>query len=236
MRHLALLVVFQAHPERALCAICPLMGFNNNPVRVERTVMKRRVLLAGVSLSTIGVGAAFGSGAFTTVSADRSVELEVKNDANARISFEKGDGATQVIETTDGSGDSASVIKLTQSDLNEQAKTSFIDALTITNNGTGGSAPDVNLYVEDSDLLGGTWDSTTDNEEDTDDTLDFQKNSNSASIVGSENSVSLNAGSDSEDAGDSVAIDIIINLQTGGNKTALEGIETVTFVAEAQSS
>lgn len=197
--------------------------------------MKRRALLAGVGLSTVGVGAAFGSGAFTTVSADRSVELEVKSDADARIGFEPGSGASQIIETTDGSGDAASVIKLTQSDLNEQAKTSFSEALTITNNGTGGSAPNVDLYVEDSDLLGGTWDSAN-GDEGTDDILDFQKNSDSASIVGSGNSISLNSGADGDDAGDSVAIDIIVNLQTGGNETALEGIETVTFVAEAQSS
>jgi hypothetical protein len=197
--------------------------------------MKRRALLAGVGLSTVGVGAAFGSGAFTTVSADRSVELDVKSDADARIGFEPGSGASQIIETTDGSGDAASVIKLTQSDLNEQAKTSFSEALTITNNGTGGSAPNVDLYVEDSDLLGGTWDSANGDEE-TDDILDFQKNDDSASIVGSGNSISLNSGADGDDAGDSVAIDIIVNLQTGGNETALEGIETVTFVAEAQSS
>jgi len=138
--------------------------------------MKRRALLAGVGLSTVGVGAAFGSGAFTTVSADRSVELEVKSDADARIGFEPGSGASHIIETTDESGDAASVIKLTQSDLNEQAKTSFSEALTITNNGTGSSAPNVDLYVEDSDLLGGTWDSANGDEE-TDDILDFQKNS-----------------------------------------------------------
>lgn len=198
--------------------------------------MKRRALLAGVGLSTVGVGAAFGSGAFTTVSADRSVELEVKSDADARIGFEPGSGASHIIETTDESGDAASVIKLTQSDLNEQAKTSFSEALTITNNGTGSSAPNVDLYVEDSDLLGGTWDSSNDADEGTDDILDFQKNDDSESIVGSGNSISLNSGADGDDAGDSVAIDIIVNLQTGGNETALEGIETVTFVAEAQSS
>ncbi|ESS04887.1 MAG: hypothetical protein A07HR67_00237 [uncultured archaeon A07HR67] len=155
--------------------------------------MKRRALLAGVGLSTVGVGAAFGSGAFTTVSADRSVELEVKSDADARIGFEPGSGASQIIETTDGNGDAASVIKLTQSDLNEQAKTSFLNALTITNNGTGNSAPNVDLYIEDNDLLGGTWDSANSGEG-TDDILDFQTNSDSASIVGSSNSISLNSG------------------------------------------
>lgn len=194
--------------------------------------MRRRALLAGVGLSSVGVGAAFGSGAFTTVEADRSVELSVENDANARIGFEKNEnGAGQIIETT-SEGSSASVIKFAQDDLNEQAKTSFLKALTVTNNGTGSSAPDVDLYVEDGDLLGGEWDSDDDGDETKDDILDFRE-ADGSSIVGTDNSITLNAGADGEDQGDSVNVDVVVDLRNGGDETALEGIEKVTFVAEA---
>jgi hypothetical protein len=181
--------------------------------------------------TSLSAGAIFGSGAFTTIEADRSVELDVKSDAKARIGFEKnGDGAGQIVKTTEGDNSAASIIKFTQADLNEQAKTSFLKALTITNNGTGDSAPDVNLYVKDGELLGGEWDSGDDNGETIDDILDFRENGGD-SIVG--NSIELKAGTDQDNPGDSVNIDVVVNLRNGGDEEALEGIEKVTFVAEA---
>lgn len=182
--------------------------------------MKRRVLLAGIGLSSIGVGAAFGSGAFTTVSADRNVELNVANDENARISFEPGN--TRIVETTDGSGDAASVINFSRDDLNEQSKTLFEEALDITNNGSTDD-PDVNVYVEDAgdDDLG-------DGE-----SLDFRE-PDGDSIVGSGNSVTLVT--DSSGSGNTISVDIVVDLRDeGNNETTLEDIEQVTFVVEATS-
>jgi len=193
--------------------------------------MNRRSVLFAMGATSLSAGAIFGSGAFTTIEADRSVELDVKSDAKARIGFEKnGDGAGQIVKTTEGDNSAASIIKFTQADLNEQAKTSFLKALTITNNGTGDSAPDVNLYVKDGELLGGEWDSGDDNGETIDDILDFRENGGD-SIVG--NSIELKAGTDQDNPGDSVNIDVVVNLRNGGDEEALEGIEKVTFVAEA---
>jgi len=62
----------------------------------------------------------------------------------------------------------------------------------------------------------------------------WENNSDSTPVVGSGNSIQLSSGSDSDDAGDNANIDIILNFQTVGNKNVLEGIGTVTFIAEAQ--
>lgn len=182
--------------------------------------MKRRVLLAGIGLSSIGVGAAFGSGAFTSVSADRDVELNVESDENARISFEPGN--TRIVETTDGSGDAASVIKFSRDDLNEQSKTLFEEALDITNNGSTDD-PDVNVYVEDNED-----DDLGDGE-----SLDFRE-PDGDSIVSSGNSVTLET--DSSGSGNTISVDIVVDLrEEENNETTLESIEQVTFVVEAIS-
>mgnify|MGYP005863824689 CR=1 FL=1 len=179
--------------------------------------MKRRVLLAGVGLSSIGVGAAFGSGAFTTVSADRDVELNVESDNNARISFKPGN--TRIVRTTDGDSDAASVVEFSRNDLNEQSKTLFEGALDITNNGDEDD-PDVDVYVEDNgDNLGDGK------------SLDFREH-DADSIVGSDSSVMLEA--DASEPNNTVSVDVVVDLrEDGNNETTLEDIDQVTFVVEA---
>ncbi|WP_080510381.1 hypothetical protein [Halorubrum coriense] len=178
--------------------------------------MRRRALLAGIGLSSVGVGAAFGSGAFTTVSANRTVDLSVENDADARIGFGPGTGASGVIETSTDD-DSADVITFSQSDLNEQAKTLFEDALTVTNNGESGD-PAVEIYVKEVSNVG----------TESSDALDFQTATDNTSIVGSTNADEL-----ATDGG-SVSLDIVVDLRNGANKTALESITEVTFIADAK--
>lgn len=193
--------------------------------------MKRRVLLAGLGTASIGVGAAFGSGAFTTIEADRTVELNVSNDSSAQIALKKGTGkgADRLIkDDTDGEGD-IEVIKFAQGSLNRQSKTIFNEALTIKNNTDN---LNVELYVsetaEDSnendlDISGGP--------------IDFQVSNDDSSIVEDSNTNGPGTPNTSIDAKDSVNLDIVINLREDdisdddtGAEDKLKKITQVTFV------
>jgi hypothetical protein len=204
--------------------------------------MKRRVVLAGLGTASIGVGTAFGSGAFTSIEANRNVELNVKGDSSAQIKFRKGEGtgADRLIATDESNA--VDVIKFTQTNLNEQSTTTFKRALEIENNtdesgpvSAAGSGLTVDLYVQERDD-GGIGD-------DDGDVLDFrvEDGDGTRSIVkdgDGKNAVQLPATGDS--GADTAEIDIVVDLR-GENVTDdqssddndLEAIEQIVFVVEA---
>jgi hypothetical protein len=65
--------------------------------------MKRRKFILGLGASAVGASALFGSGAFTSVEAERSVNVNVAGDANAYLGLEPIDGPNGAYaEITDG--------------------------------------------------------------------------------------------------------------------------------------
>ena len=118
-------------------------------------------MLAGLGSLAAGGAAVMGSGAFTSVEADRSISIETAGDANAFLSFEKatdsgGDVTPNAEEYVDITSDDTVSFDFTQSDdtggnasgINKNAKTIFDNLIDIRNNGT----QDVVLSVE-SDLI-----------------------------------------------------------------------------------
>jgi len=200
--------------------------------------MNRRSVLFAMGATSLSAGAIFGSGAFTTIEADRSVELGVKgdggdDDGQPQIGFSKGSGigASNVI-TLDESNE-VDIIKFEQKNLNERAKTSFIKALEVTNNGEN----EIDLYIESAAGIGKP--DGTEGGDDDNNVLDFQiddDNNGKTSIVSdgnNSNSVRLGTG-DSSDPDNSIEVDIVINLRDGDvDGSALNGINMVTFVADA---
>lgn len=179
--------------------------------------MKRRVLLAGLGTASIGVGAAFGSGAFTSIEADRDVELNVSDDSDTQISFEPGSGtgSGRIIELQEING--TEIISFDQDDLNEQATTTIEDALKIGNNVSDDrdGSIDVEIYVqEDGDVA-------------EDGILDFKQDGDS--IVGTESNDGFRLDDTEEEE-----IDIIVDLRDENNDGEdLGDIDQVTFVVEA---
>jgi len=123
--------------------------------------MERRKFLIGAGSLAAGSAAAMGTGAFTSVQADRTVSIDVAGDASAFLSIEKAeeDGSdtpnAEEYVHIDGNGEVS--LDFTQADdtddsaasgINQNAKTVFDNLLDITNNGT----QDVVLSVE-SDLI-----------------------------------------------------------------------------------
>ncbi|WP_162989755.1 hypothetical protein [Natronorubrum halophilum] len=102
--------------------------------------MNRRNVLVGLGTIVAGGGAALGTGAFSSVEADRSVTLETTGDASALLQF----SATSSVASTDGgSGDGQ--LEFDETTLNEDAVTTFDPAFTVEN--TGGE--DVGFYVKE---------------------------------------------------------------------------------------
>jgi len=106
----------------------------------------RRKFLIGMGSLAAGSAAAVGSGAFTSVSANRDITVDVVGDGKAFLQFEKareGDGNSvtpNAQEYVDTSGDAFSVDLTETSEggkgLNNDATTIFDNLVDVTNQGT----------------------------------------------------------------------------------------------------
>jgi hypothetical protein len=125
--------------------------------------MQRRKLLTAMGSLAAGGAAAMGTGAFTSVSANRSVEVQVADDASALLAIDDIDSSPNS-EYVDVSGDSVSIDISTTNGvgLNNNATTKILDLLKITNQGTQSvyvwasglpTNPRVALAVQDSSQI-----------------------------------------------------------------------------------
>lgn len=194
--------------------------------------MKRRALLASLGLSSIGIGAAFGSGAFTTIEADRSVELGVSNDSDAQIALKRGTGtgADRLVKGDTDTDGTIKVIKFDRGDLNRQSKTIFKKALRIKNNTDDLT---VDLHVSEQAGSSENSDESVDISDGPVDFQEFNDGSDDTTVVGEDNSTELSAD-------DSVSITVIVDLlgdDVDDDDTDAEDnlakIDRVTFVVNA---
>ena len=121
--------------------------------------MERRKFLIGTGALASGSAAAIGTGAFTSVSANRDITVDVEGDADAFLSFslaEEGGSVTPNAEEYGTLDDGAVAIDLSNtnesagdgetggSGVNEDAVTIFDNLVDVTNNGT----QEVNIGVD----------------------------------------------------------------------------------------
>ncbi|TYT61937.1 hypothetical protein [Natrialba swarupiae] len=102
--------------------------------------MNRRNVLIGLGTIVAGGGAALGTGAFSTVEADRTVDLSTTGDGSALLALDDG-GSELVTVTDDGDGQ----LELSSESLNQNALTRADGAIEVTNNGEN----DVGFSVRD---------------------------------------------------------------------------------------
>ena len=142
------------------------MGAVKRPTRDDprelgrgHTTMERRKFLIGAGALASGSAAAVGTGAFTSVTADRDLTVNVAGDASAFLKFALEDTENAAYAQVGGSSDSTLEIALdgsitdgdsepTGSGVNEDAYTIIRDIFTITNQGT----QDIYVGVEGSTL------------------------------------------------------------------------------------
>lgn len=97
-------------------------------------VTRRNVLIV-LGIMTVAGGALFGAGAFSTVEADRTVALETTGDGSALLALE--DGGSALVDMNDNQ------LEISNTSLNQDAKTIANGSIDVTNNGENG----VGLYV-----------------------------------------------------------------------------------------
>lgn len=104
--------------------------------------MNRRNALIGLGALAVGGGAAFSSGAFSSVEANRTVNVELEGDASALIGLESLDST--VATNTDGTIQLDFATIGSSTGINFDAVTEWVDVFRITNNGTR----QVNVHLE----------------------------------------------------------------------------------------
>ena len=149
-----------------------------------------------------GAGAIFGSGAFTSVSAERTVNLTVEGDTSAKLALSPNNGS-QLVETD--STDNP-VIQFTDQNINDEAYTVYDKSLQITNN----ASEEVAVYIDESSpsAVGSELHFFRDDGSKT--YIDgYSSYTNGADdLVGSGNGITLTSGS----PGETATVDIVIDL------------------------
>lgn len=168
--------------------------------------MNRKQTLALLTAALLVTSAVAGTGAFSSISADRDVSVTVTNDANAFLGLEPAEGTNGVYATEqngqlqlrfDGTGTNAE-------GLNPNATTSFDDVFTVSNHGTQRVAVTIKDETNGVEFSAPTEDGTA--------RLDGED------AVG----VSL-------DPGDTVPVSVLIDSE---NASTIESLDSVTITAD----
>ena len=131
--------------------------------------MRRRKLLISIGALAGGGTAAFGTEAFTSIQAERSVDVSVAGDQSAYLALTPADGqnAAEYVSTSGGT------LSVTLDSVNQNAVTTVDDLFTLVNQG---SQP-VYVYFEDAS-----------------DVVSFRKSGTAQSLEGTANAVELTVG------------------------------------------
>lgn len=133
--------------------------------------LTRLNVLVVLGVVTIAGGAMFGTGAFTTVEADRTVDLDSSGDSAALVQFQ--DNGSQLVDLE--GGDDNDLFRIQEQNLNKNATTTADYAFNVTNDGND----DVGLYVDDSNAVA---------------EFDIRIAGTETSIVGADSAVDLDSG------------------------------------------
>jgi hypothetical protein len=175
--------------------------------------MRRRNLIVGVGALTVGGAAAFGTEAFTSVEATRTVDVDVAKDANAYLALSPADSnnADNYVDTGSESSSNTNTIEIEFSDsddtagsgVNDEAVTKFDDLFKILNQGSQAA----NVYITDSSDL-----------------VTFR--SDGSSIEGASNAVNL-------DVGEELIVSLTVDTETGTETDDDQLISTATIWGES---
>jgi hypothetical protein len=113
--------------------------------------MQRRKFIAGMGSLAAAGAAGIGTGAFTSVQAERDITIQTAGDADAFLGISPASGPNGQYASTNNDGtvslDFTSNDAASDTGLNDEAKVNIEDVLDITNNGT--QSVYVTVMVED---------------------------------------------------------------------------------------
>lgn len=169
--------------------------------------MERRKFLIGAGTLGAGASVALGTGAFTTVEAQRNVDIGTEGDANAQLAIQKLNSANaDDLVSTENDG----TLSLTIPNVNRDAVTQVEDLFRIVNQGT----QSVSLFFRD--------DSNAVTFRISGSSTDFD--SSGESLEGPNNSVALDVGEE---------VEVGLTIDTLNNSASGELLDNVTIVADA---
>lgn len=116
--------------------------------------MERRKFIAGLGSLTAAGAVGIGTGAFTSVSADRSVSVALEGDDDALLQIQPSDGPNADYATQNGNTLEINIDDTNSvggDGLNDDARTIIRDVFKITNQGT----QDVYVFIENEDIPDG---------------------------------------------------------------------------------
>jgi len=181
--------------------------------------MQRRKFLIGMGSLAAGGAAAMGTGAFTSVTATRDVDVSVADDASAYLRLEGAGGNNSHYVTSDGNGGTLSI------DLSSDNATS---------KGGDGVNPDAITQIDDLFVIEnqGTQEVevTIDKTGDNSGLVEFYTDTNAygGSPIGSSSGNGVTLG-----AGDSVTVSVEVDTEGSGLGDGDELLDSVTFNADA---
>lgn len=183
----------------------------------------RRSVLIGLGALTVGGGAVFGTGAFSSVEADRTATISVADDSSALLAL-SGATSSELINETDGT------LGIDQDNINLDGTTTVNEAITITNNG----ANEVELSI---DVTEGTDVSNSDAE----DILGIEYNPSASTDQANDSGGSeLSDGTDIVstsafiESGNEVTFDLVLDTTAVSLSDGDNVLEEVTFTATSQ--
>lgn len=191
--------------------------------------LNRRNVLIGLGTIVGGGGVLVGTGAFSTVSASRSVSVQTAGDGSAFLTIEGDDEYV-----TDDSNGGTLAINLTGSEgsgFNQEAITTITDVVTITNNAADGSSTTVGVSNESpasADANGSTSLLITENQDGSGDNVAVV-----TFYVGDEGTNSINNGSTVElSTGSKAQLDVEIDTTSSTLESTSAPTGGLTIVAE----
>lgn len=184
--------------------------------------MERRKFVVGIGSLAAGGAAAMGTGAFTSVTASRNVDVAVANDSAAYLGLSGTGGANQDYVTDDGSSGTLSIdLDSSQSvagggdGVNPNALTEIDFVFEISNQGTQPVDVSLSKSGANSDLI------------------EFYATDDTSASDPYSNGTQLGANAVSLDAGESAVVSLQIDTRGSGLGDGDEIIDSVTITASA---
>ena len=115
--------------------------------------LTRRNALIGLGTVAAGAGVIGGTGAFTSVDADREFTIQSEGDSSANVQISVD---PQGKHDSLSDGGNSGVVQLDFTGLNQNAVTTYADALQINPTGSNGNY-DVNVSIEETDGTAIPW-------------------------------------------------------------------------------
>ena len=176
--------------------------------------MKRRNLILGLGSVSLAGASVFGSGAFSSVQADRDVTVNVAGDDEAYLALEPAEGPNgdyaSIEDGTLALNFDGSAEGVDGQGFNAEATTRVDEVFTITNQGT----QTVGVYIEE-------FETTADG---VDVAFLEQESDPETSIVGPESAVEL-------PVGEPVPVGVVVNARGSGPVSGVIEDDTITIVA-----